>query len=98
MDAAMYRFLNHLDAPKRWMGFTLDEVFIAVLSFLFLIFAQNKIIIIGIGLSVVMGLRVIKKGKSPRHLLVLAYWYLPSSVTQFILPKLPPSHCRVFGY
>ncbi|MDF1931728.1 hypothetical protein PGH45_19025 [Legionella pneumophila] len=27
---------------------------------------------------------------------MLAYWYLPSYITQFFLPKLPLSHHRVY--
>ena len=41
-----------------------------------------------------------EKGGGPRVLLVLAYWYLPSQLTRFFLPKLPaftPSYLDCLG-
>jgi conjugal transfer pilus assembly protein TraL len=49
-----------------------------------------------LGLGLVAALRQLKKGGSPRVLLVLAYWHLPNAITTFFLPKLPASHLRVW--
>ncbi len=91
-----YQFLNHIDAPKRILTLTLDELLVAGLGSMLLIVSNQKVIVSVFGLSLLSGLRYLKKGEGPKALLILAYWYLPSFVTQFFLPKLPLSHHRVY--
>jgi conjugal transfer pilus assembly protein TraL len=95
-DAVMFRFLTELDKPKRYLGFTADEVIIAGFVFLLLAICNQKIVVGITGYILFCVLRYLKKGDSPRALLVLAYWYLPNTFTQFFLPKLPASHYRVW--
>ena len=89
-----YHFLNHIDAPKRYLSLTLDELLIASLFFVLFICSSQKIIVTLLGMGIVSLLRMLKKGDGPARLLVMAYWYLPSSVTGFFLPSLPKSYQR----
>lgn len=96
MSAMHYQFLNYIDAPKRILTLTYDELAVASLGFMLLIVANQKILVSLFGFGLLGGLRILKKGEGPRVLLVLAYWYLPSQLTQFFLPRLPASHHRVW--
>lgn len=91
-----YQFLNHIDAPKRILTLTLDELVVAGLGFMLLVLSNQKIGVSLLGLGLLSGLRYLKKGEGPKALLVLAYWYLPHFITQFFLPQLPYSHHRVY--
>lgn len=94
--AVMFRFLRELDKPKRYFSLTTDEVIIAGAGLLLLCICNQKTMITLISFLVFSLLRYLKKGESPRRLLVLAYWHLPNVCTQFFLPKLPASHYRVW--
>lgn len=96
MSNMNYQFLNHIDAPKRILTLTLDELVVAGLGFMLLIISNQKVLVSVFGFSLLSGLRYLKKGEGPKALLVLAYWYLPSFITQFFLPQLPLSHHRVY--
>ncbi|HGK7610885.1 TPA: type IV conjugative transfer system protein TraL [Legionella pneumophila] len=96
MSNMNYQFLNHIDAPKRVLTLTMDELVVTVLSFILLILSNQKVLVSMLGLGLLSGLRHLKKGEGPKALLVLAYWYLPSFITRFFLPKLPLSHHRVY--
>ncbi|AOU47701.1 TPA: type IV conjugative transfer system protein TraL [Legionella pneumophila] len=96
MSNMNYQFLNHIDAPKRVLTLTMDELVVTALSFILLILSNQKVLVSMLGLGLLSGLRHLKKGEGPKVLLVLAYWYLPSYITQFFLPKLPLSHHRVY--
>lgn len=95
-DIGKYKFLNHQNAPMRVLSLTLDELVVAVVGFGMLALSTQKIAGVVLSFGVVSALRYLKKGSGPKVLLVLAYWYLPSGLTQFFLPKLPPSHQRVW--
>ena len=95
-NAVMFRFLTELDRPKRYFSLTADESVVAGLGFLLLAVCNQKIVVALISVLILSILRYLKKGGSPRVLLVLAYWHLPNVCTQFFLPKLPASHCRVW--
>lgn len=95
-DIAMFRFLTELDRPKRYLSLTLDEMAVAVTFFGLLALCNQKVVVALMGFGLLSVLRHLKKGGSPRVLLVLAYWLLPHALTQFFLPKLPASHCRVW--
>ena len=96
MDAMNYQFLSHIDAPKRVLTLTMDELFIAALGFMLLVISNHKVMVSLFGLCALTCLRGLKKGQGPKALLVLAYWHLPKGVTQFFLPKLPSSHYRLW--
>ena len=91
-----YHFLNHIDAPKRYLSLTLDELIIASLFFVLFICSSQKIIVSLFGMGLVSLLRMLKKGDGPQRLPVMAYWYLPSSITGFFLPSLPKSYQRIW--
>lgn len=91
-----YHFLNHIDAPKRYLSLTLDELIITSLFFVLFICSSQKIIMSLFGMGLVSLLRMLKKGDGPQRLLVMAYWYLPSSITGFFLPSLPKSYQRIW--
>jgi conjugal transfer pilus assembly protein TraL len=96
MSTISYQFLSHIDSPKRILTLTLDELIVASLGFILLILSNQKIPVVLFGLGLLSGLRFLKKGQGPKALLVLAYWYFPSALMQFFLPKLPCSHHRVY--
>lgn len=96
MSTMNYQFLNHIDAPKRILTLTIDELVVAGLGFMLLVLSNQKILVSLFGFGLLSGLRYLKKGEGPKALLVLAYWYLPSFITQFFLPQLPCSHHRVY--
>ncbi|KTD15563.1 Type IV conjugative transfer system protein TraL, proteobacteria [Legionella gratiana] len=96
MSSINYQFLNHIDAPKRVLTLTIDELVVVGLNLMLLIISNQKALVSLLGLSLFSGLRYLKKGAGPKVLLVLVYWYLPSVFTQFFLPKLPLSHHRVY--
>ena len=91
-----YQFLSHLDAPKRYLTLTIDELLVAVTSLILLTASDQKIMVSVVSFGLVSCLRAGKKGAGPKALLVLAYWYLPHSLTRFFLPQLPASHHRVW--
>lgn len=91
-----YQFLNHIDAPKRVLTLTVDELAVAIFGFMLLIISNQKVIVSLLAFGLLSGLRYLKKGEGPKALLVLIYWYLPSCVTQFFLPRLPLSHHRIY--
>ncbi|HHT0594815.1 TPA: type IV conjugative transfer system protein TraL [Legionella anisa] len=97
MSNMNYQFLSHINAPKRILTLTLDELMVAGLGFMLLIISNQKILVSLLGLGLLSSLRYLKKGDGPKSLLVLAYWYLPSGLTQFFLPQLPLSHHRVYS-
>ncbi|WP_131783633.1 type IV conjugative transfer system protein TraL [Legionella gresilensis] len=96
MSHMTYQFLHHIDAPKRLLTLTFDEFVVASLGFMLLVISSQKILVSLFGLALLSSLRYLKKGDGPKALLVLAYWYLPGFLTQFFLPQLPPSHCRLY--
>lgn len=98
MNQMNYQFLNYIDAPKRYLTLTIDELVVAGISMLLFTFLSQRILVSILGFGLVGGLRAIKKGQGPKALLVLAYWYLPYAITQFFLPKLPKSYYRVWVF
>ena len=95
-NAVQFRFLTQLDKPKRFFSLTADEVVIAGTGFFLLAICNQKTVVALTSMALITVLRYLKKGEGPRALLVLAYWHLPHAITQFFLPKLPASHCRVW--
>lgn len=91
-----YQFLHHLDASRRILTLTLDELVVAGLGFVLLIASSQKILVSLLGLGLLSGLRFLKKGQGAKVLLVLAYWHFPSAFMQFFLPRLPLSHHRIY--
>lgn len=96
MSNINYQFLHHMNAPRRVLTLTLDELVVAVLGFVLLIVSSQKVLVSLFGFGLLSGLRFLKKGQGARALLVLAYWYLPSTFTLFFLPQLPLSHHRIY--
>jgi len=92
----LYRVVSHLNAPARYLTLTADEFCIAAISILLLAVSNHRVAVGVLGGLLYTGLKQLKKGRGPRWLLVLAYWYLPNSVTAIFLPHLPASHLRVW--
>ncbi|MDF1931727.1 type IV conjugative transfer system protein TraL [Legionella pneumophila] len=40
-----YQFLNHIDAPKRVLTLTMDELVVTALSFILLILSNQKVLV-----------------------------------------------------
>jgi conjugal transfer pilus assembly protein TraL len=89
-----YYIPKHLDTPKKYLIFTIDEVIIISVLFLIFVFVlkQNLLAIIVCGLSF-HGLRKLKGEKTPHYLLHLAYWHLPPF---FKFRQIPPSYKKRF--
>lgn len=96
MSDTRYQFLRHIDAPKRVMTLTMDELVVAGIGMFLLVVSSQKILVALFSLGLFSVLKFIKRGEGPRQLLVLAYWYLPHEITKFFLPKLPASHLRLW--
>ena len=94
--SSLYQILSHLDQPKRYLSLTIDELIITSTGFIMLALTNHKIIGTVISLLLLSTLRHLKKGASPKVLLVLMYWYFPHGLTQFLLPQLPASHQRIW--
>ena len=92
----LYRVVSHLDAPKCYLTLTLDEMCVAGISLMLFVVTNHKLVAGLLGLFLYTCLKRLKKGRGPRFLMVLAYWYLPASATTLFLPTLPPSHLRVW--
>lgn len=93
-DRNAHSIFSHLSHPKRYIGLTIDEAVIAVTGALFLALTTQKVIVILSFMSMVYGLRKLKKNRGPRFLKVLFYWCLPHAITRFLLPRLPDSAKR----
>lgn len=92
----MYRVVNHLDAPKRWLTLTLDEVVLALLGLMLIVVSNQKLVVGVLGFIFYGVLKQAKQGRGPRFLLVLAYWHLPTYITRWFLMHVPASHVRVW--
>jgi conjugal transfer pilus assembly protein TraL len=92
----LYRVVSHLDAPKCYLTLTLDEMCVASISLMLFVVTNHKLVAGLLGLFLYTSLKRLKNGRGPRFLMVLAYWYLPASVTTLFLSTLPPSHLRVW--
>lgn len=64
MSNMNYQFLNHIDAPKRILTLTLDELVVAGLGFMLLIISNQKVLVSVFGFSLLSGLRYLKKGRA----------------------------------
>ncbi len=91
-----YRLFTNLDAPKRFLSLTVDELVVAIIGFSMLSLTNYKVLSALLGLSLIFILRVLKRGNSPKVLLIMAYWHLPHALTRFFLPKLPASYIRLY--
>jgi conjugal transfer pilus assembly protein TraL len=91
-----YQLFTQLDAPKRFLSLTVDELAVAIIGFSMLSLTNYKVLSALFGLGLIFVLRLLKRGKGPNALLVLAYWHLPHVITRFFLPRLPASHHRIY--
>jgi conjugal transfer pilus assembly protein TraL len=96
MQSSLYRVISHLDNPKRYLALTMDELGLAIFVGFLLVMSSHKIVICIAGLALYAGLKALKQGHGPRHILVQMYWHLPPWVTQWVLPNSPASHLRVW--
>lgn len=92
----IYHITRHLDAPKRLLSLTMDEFVIAAIVMMLLISVSQKLLVVLIGGAFVCLLRLVKRGKSPRYLLLLMYWFLPYTIMKYFLPRLPASNLRLW--
>lgn len=95
-NPTLYRVISHLDAPKRYMSLTLDELLVALLGLMLLVASNHKILVGCLCFGLYGILKVLKQGHGPRYLLVLLYWHMPRAVTQLIVSHLPASCRRVW--
>ena len=92
----LYRLVSHLDEPRRYFTLSMDELCVAMFAVLFLVISSQKLLVVAISAGLLGLLRHLKKGRGPRFLVVLAYWHLPRSLMQVVVPKLPASHRRIW--
>ncbi|CAN5421737.1 hypothetical protein BH10PSE19_BH10PSE19_00180 [soil metagenome] len=87
-----YHMPQHLDEPFKLILWTMDELSVLLIPFVFLMLVFNSPIIgLIIGGAGLMGLKKLKGEQGHFFLHNLMYWYLPSLI-QF--KKTPPSHIR----
>lgn len=89
-----YTIIAHLDNPKRFMSFSLDELLVLALGIMLLVTSNHKVIVGGFSLSLLSLLRYLKHGQGPRYLLVQLYWFMPSYVSQGLVSNVPKSYFR----
>lgn len=89
-----YYIPKHLDMPRKYLIFSIDEVL--AISILFLVFVfvlkQHVLAIIICGLAY-YALRKLKGDKTPHYLLHLMYWHLPPI---YKFKQIPPSYKKQF--
>ncbi len=96
MHLTSKRVMSHLDKPRRFMGFTLDEVVVFSLGLMLLVASSQKWLV-GCLIGVLYGLlKHFKQGRTPQFLLIRMYWALPSFITEVLVPRLPPSYRRTW--
>lgn len=93
-NSTQYRLIAHLDKPKRFMSFTLDELLIVMVGLLLLVASNNKVLVGLFSFVLLSALKHLKQGKGPRFLLVQLYWFMPSTLSQIFVAHLPKSHYR----
>lgn len=89
-----YRIPKHLDAPKRLLIFTLDEVSALLVPTLlgFILFDQLVLSSL-MGSAICVGMRYFKQGEGPEIWRYIVYWYFPP-VQRY--HYTPPSHLRQY--
>ena len=93
-NSTHYRVIAHLDKPKRFMSFSIDELLIVLIGLLLLVTSNHKVLVGLFSCVLLSTLKHLKQGKGPRFLWVQLYWYMPSSLSQAIVAKVPKSHYR----
>jgi type IV conjugative transfer system protein TraL len=96
MHATMYRVISHLDKPRRFASFTMDELVVLVIGLMLLISSNHKFIVGCFVVVLYSVLKHLKQGHGPKFLLIQMYWQLPSSLTEVVVSHLPPSYYRVW--
>ena len=92
--SGFYRIIAHLDNPKRFMSFSLDELVVLVFGIMLLVTSNHKLMVGCFSFMLISLLRYLKHGQGPRFLLVQLYWLMPSYVSQGMVAKVPKSHFR----
>ncbi|PYD07283.1 type IV conjugative transfer system protein TraL, partial [Pseudomonas syringae pv. syringae] len=69
ISRAIYRFFNHLDAPKRYFSLTVDELSIAVTGLALLVLSNHKLMVALLSMLLLISLRRLKKEPNPKVLL-----------------------------
>jgi len=92
----IYDIVSHLDEPPRYLGLTIDELFVGVIGMLLLVTSSHRLVVVGVFFGLYSALKYLKRGNGPKYFLVLIYWHLPASVAQIFVPKLPASSFRVW--
>lgn len=96
MHATMYRVISHLDKPRRFVSFTIDELVVLVVGLILLVSSNHKCIVVGLVAVLYSLLKHLKQGHGPKFLLIQMYWQLPRSLTELAVSHLPPSHYRIW--
>ena len=91
-----YRMISHLDKPKRFMSFTMDELMVALVGLMLLVASNHKVLVGLFSVTLLSTLKHFKHGQGPRFLLVQLYWYLPRALSQVFVVTVPPSHLRLW--
>ena len=97
MSISKYQIMKTIDAPLRLLGLTLDEAIPAILCVVVLGFLLGQMVIGIIATALVLvGMRLLKRGKSGGFLLNAIYWKLPGVVFGSYLKRTPPGSDRHF--
>lgn len=95
-DPTIYDIISHLDESPRYLGLSLDELLIGATGVMLLVISSHKILVGLFSFGLYSIAKYLKRGNGPRYFLVLIYWHWPHAIAQMVVPKLPPSHLRVW--
>ena len=93
-DLEAFYIPRTLDAPTRWLFWSIDEAFMILLPFGMGLILHYVVFGSIIGLSAFIIWRRVKGKNQMNLILYLVYWYCPSGLLR--LKKTPPSYNRVF--
>lgn len=92
-----HSLLRHLDAPVRFLSFTMGELAGYLMPFFLGALVDSIFVVPAVGLAVVGGIRKIGKRFPRFYAMRLLYWSLPtSSFNKILRVGLPPSHQRLW--
>lgn len=90
-DLEAFYIPKTLDAPTRWLFWSVDDALAMMIPFWFGVFLHHVGIGTIVALSAFILWRRIKGRNGVQYFRYMAYWYLPLK-----LKKTPPSHNRIF--
>ncbi|WP_192484661.1 MULTISPECIES: type IV conjugative transfer system protein TraL [Cysteiniphilum] len=81
------RVSKFLNKPKLVLGCTYDEAIPAMVVAVIGVLTANLAIMLIIAAGWIMGLKLIKRYRTPAYLMVCCYWFLGKSISKAVFPR-----------